>query len=517
MKILRWISTHPIWSLLIFILVSTALVSIFSGGGESNYNTVLAEKGSIKQEVSVTGKLMPVEDVDLAFEKSGKVSLIYIKVGDKVFPSQLLAKLDNSDLIAQLAEFEANVDSQKAKLAELERGTRPEEILIQETKVESAKSSVEDAKKNLVDKLNDAYTKGDDVIRNKIDQFFDGPRTSNPQINFAVLDVQLENKLNTTRKYIETMLIEWKDSVDALSPISDLDSYVSMTNTNLDKIKSFLSDITLALNDLSAGVSLSQTTIDTYRTSVSTARTNINTATVNVSAADEKLRGAESTLSLEQNNLALKKAGTVEEQITAQEAAVKQAEAKVQSALAQISKTIIRSPISGTVTSQDIKVGEIVTANTKIISIISEDNLEIEANIPEVDIGKISLGNKAKITLDAFSGEIFSGSIVYVDPAETIIEGVTTYKIKLNFDEEDSRIRSGMTADIDLITAELSDVIIIPQRAVITRDGEKLVNVLIDGEIREIVIKTGVRSFEGMVEVISGLEEGEEVVVSINK
>lgn len=515
MKIFRYLADHIALSSVLFLGLIMGVYFLFGRGDAVTYNTVFAERGNIRQEVSVTGKIKPENAVDLAFEKSGKISRVYASVGDVVVPGKVLAELDRSDLLTQLAEARANLEVQRVKLAELEKGTRPEEIQIQEVKIVNAETNLADARQNLIDKIKESYTKSDDAVRNTADQFFNSPRSSNPQLSFSPSDGILKSRLENGRANLEALLINWSTSLKSLGLSSDLNSYGANASYNLNQVKAFMDDAALAVNVLTPNSNLTQTTIDSWKSGVSTARTAVNTGLANLSAAQEKLRTAQSTLDLEKNELLLAKAGSTPEAISAQVAQVSQASAKVDSIQVQIDKTILRSPIAGTVITQDAEVGEIVSANMNLVSVISESKLKIEANIPEVDIGKIKISDPAVIALDAFPGETFSGKVTYVDPGETIIEGVTTYKVTMYFDKEDSRVRSGMTADIDLLTAEKSGVVIIPQRAVVARNGSRLVSILEDGKIREVEVSTGIRSFEGMIEITSGLSGGEEVVVSV--
>lgn len=492
------------------VIISAVIVIILVIGGyfyfkpkKSSYEFVVAKMGELMQEVSVTGNVKPAEKVDLAFEKSGKVVWIGVEVGDRVSAGQTLIQIANADLIAQLKQAEANVKAQKAKLEELKKGTRSEEIQVYETKVENAKTALEDAKKNLDDKLEDAYTKADDAIRNKIDQFFSNPRTSQPQINFTVADSQLKTDIEWGRFLVEGMLVSWNPAE---------------ANKNLNQISSFLDKISLAVNNLTPNAGLSQATIDTWKADVFTARTNINTAINNLSGAEEKFRTAESNLTLAENELVLEKAGVVTEQITNQEAQVEQAEANVKNIQAQIEKTIIRSPLNGVVTKKDIKVGEIVSANAVAISVMSDAKFEIEANIPEADIAKIKVGHSAKITLDAYGNDVlFEARVIKIDPAETVIEGVATYKTTLQFIKEDDRIKSGMTANIDILTAKREKVIVIPQRAVAQKEnGDKIVKILKDdGVIEERKVATGLKGSDGNIEIIEGINEGDKVITSL--
>lgn len=155
------------------VIVIIALISVyFFRSKTSKYDFVVAQRGEVVQEVGVTGKVRPVHEVGLTFESAGRVTAINASVGDRVSLGQPIVYLYNADLLAQLEQAQADVLSEQAKLEELKLGTRPEEIMVQEAKLADAKVSVNEAKQNLVDKINDAYTKSDDSIRNKVDQFF---------------------------------------------------------------------------------------------------------------------------------------------------------------------------------------------------------------------------------------------------------------------------------------------------------------------------------------------------------
>ncbi len=503
----------PIVIIVTAIILIGAGYLIFGRSKEPAYEFTTAQRGDIIQEVSVTGRIKPAHDVDLAFENGGRVSRIFVDIGDNVAVGQKLVQLGNAGLYAQLAEAEADLKTQKAELEELKVGTREEEIKVEEIKVENAQAALEEAKKNLVDKMQDAYTKSDDAVRNKIDQFFEKPAIPNPTIDFPLTDNQLKIDVEWQRLVTENTLTSWKFSLGELNPAGDLFFYTNLTKSNLNQIKTFLDKAAQALNAAKTSSKLTQATIDGWRTDMATARTNVNTALSNLLTADTALKTAESNFNLANQELLLKRAGATNEQLQAQEAQVEKAEASVLNYQAQIAKTVIVSPIAGVVTRQETKVGEIVSANANVVSIISAANFEIEANVPEADIAKIKIGNPAKVTLDAYGDDVeFEAKVVKINPAETIIEGVATYKATFQFTEDDERIKSGMTANIDVMADKRENVIVLPQRAVITKDGDKIVRVVKGNNIMEVKVETGLRGSYGDIEIIKGISEGDKVI-----
>jgi len=513
MSVLSKLLKSKIFLGVVLVTVLVTVISVYIASRRGNSTTsIQVIRGTIVQDVTVTGKTKSAQDVDLAFERSGRITRVAAAIGERVMIGQMLAAIDQSSLSAELQQNQASVQGEQAKLNQLKRGARPEEIKIQEEKVANAEAMIIDARKSLADVIQESFTKSDDAIRNKVDQFFTNGRTANPQINFQMSDPTLELTVEQGRVSVEDMLSVWAVLLTQLSFKIDLAEDARIANYNLRHIRSFLDAISLALSALGANPTLSQTTINGWKSDVSTARTTINTAISNLSTAEEKLRSAESDLVIAENELALDRAGSTIEDITAQEAALRQVQAKVAATEAELAKTILRSPINGIVTKQDAKVGEIVSANAPLVSVISESDYEIEANVPEVDIGKLTLGNPVAISLDAFPNESFHGRVVHIDPAETIIDGVVNFKVTILFDGPDPRIKSGLTANLSIETLKKENVLVLPQFTVIENDQGTFARKLVDGKETDMSITIGIRGEDGNVEIISGLQEGDMVL-----
>ncbi|KKW31609.1 MAG: RND family efflux transporter MFP subunit [Parcubacteria group bacterium GW2011_GWC2_52_8c] len=168
--------------------------------------------------------------------------------------------------------------------------------------------------------------------------------------------------------------------------------------------------------------------------------------------------------------------------------------------------------MDGVVTNLGYEISEVARPNTTAVSLISISGVEIEANVPEVDVAKVAVGNPVSITLDAIPGETFTGKVTHIDPAETVVDGVTNYKIKISFDAKDPRIKSGVTANLDIETLRKPNTLTLPQFGIVERDEGKFVRKLVNGEVKEFPITAGIRSSDGYVEILSGVSEGDEVL-----
>ncbi|MEK7162487.1 MAG: HlyD family efflux transporter periplasmic adaptor subunit, partial [Patescibacteria group bacterium] len=171
--------------------------------------------------------------------------------------------------------------------------------------------------------------------------------------------------------------------------------------------------------------------------------------------------------------------------------------------------------LSGLLSRMDAKVGEIAAASGAVAAVISDAKFQIEANLPEADISKVKINDFARLTLDAYGSDVrFEARVAALDPAETIVEGVVTYKATFEFLAEDSRIRPGMTANLDILTARRENVLTLPSRAVRTKDSVKFVlRQRTDGSLEEVEVKLGLLGSDGRMEIVSGLEAGDKVAL----
>jgi len=486
---------------------------LFSKSNGVSDDFVKVKRGAITQIVSVTGKTKAVSNVDLSFEKSGRVVNIPVKVGDRARSGQVLATLESSELRAQLSDALANVEVQRAKLNELLAGSRPEDIKIRESELAKAEQDLINYYGGVINISNDAFNKTDDALRQQLDLFFNNDEYQNPTLTFELNDSQLKTNIESQRLSLGLELKKWGAKLATVGPdlnTDELDSILQLEHIYLNKLQIFLNEIFQAVN---SSVALSAENTNTYKGNVDAARANVNTAVTSVTGRVQDISAQKIVVQKAKYQLELDRAGSTKEQISGQEAQLRQAEAKVQVIQAQISQNSIVAPFSGLIAKQDLEVGEVAAANKTFISLISDDNLEIEANVPEINIGRVMNGNSAIVRFDAFSSEAFLGKVVYIEPAETLIEGVVNYKIKVLLDKSDPRVRSGLTADIDIITLSKEKVIKVPGFALEEQsEGIFFARVKNGRGVELIPVEIGLRGSNGEVEILSGLSEGNEVM-----
>lgn len=204
--------------------------------------------------------------------------------------------------------------------------------------------------------------------------------------------------------------------------------------------------------------------------------------------------------------------------IKAQNAMVKQAQADIEVQRARINETMLISPIDGVVVAINGEVGEIAKPETIIVSIISDDNLQIDVDISESTVATVEVGQPVKMTLDAFDDATeWTGRVANIDSVETIKGGAIYYKTTVFFDKEDARIRPGMTVNVWIKTAVSENTLFVPVSAVKKKDNKKIVQVLQEKQVVEKEVTTGLKNDAGMIEISSGLSQGEQVILGNKK
>ncbi len=148
----------------------------------------------------------------------------------------------------------------------------------------------------------------------------------------------------------------------------------------------------------------------------------------------------------------------------------------------QLSKTTIIAPVDGTVSSLTSEVGERVVgtgsfAGTEIMRVANLDDMEVRVNVNENDVVNVKVGDKARITIDAYPNRKFAGSVKEIASAARTLgqntqEEVTNFQVKIRIADKDVRLRPGMSANVDIETKTVENVIAVPIQAVTVRSKE---------------------------------------------
>lgn len=277
---------------------------------------------------------------------------------------------------------------------------------------------------------------------------------------------------------------------------------------------------------LSASVQTLQTSENTRTTTRAQLENAVKTAEANlaIARANERsqVKSAETAIEVQRASLASAEATLSQRKTPARSVdlqvlrtQVQDAQIAYEQAVQRVKDTELVAPVSGIIAEVVPARGEQVLQNNKIMGLVVTDTYTVEASIPEADIAKIMVGQKAEATLDAFGDDqTFSSRVLSVEPDRIKIQDAVFYKVAIAIDTTDKPIKPGMTANVIVTTGEAQNALSIPVRAIRTSEGTRTVRVLENMEPREKVIETGLRGDDGKMQVTSGLAVGEQVIVA---
>jgi HlyD family secretion protein len=228
---------------------------------------------------------------------------------------------------------------------------------------------------------------------------------------------------------------------------------------------------------------------------------------------ESELRAAEAAVAQARGQLSTL-LGPGEEDLIMAQVAVDQARASLELARVQLEGATLTAPFEGTVAFVGAKLNEQVAPGAPMIILIDPSGFHVDVSIDEIDIGQVGLGQMARITLDAYPDEELLGHVEYISPVATEDLGAVSYMVRVCFDPTEVPLRSGMTANVTVVTERREEVLLIPSRAIaVDRDtGLFYVERLSDGEIERVEIEIGIQDAT-FSEVLRGLEEGDQVVI----
>lgn len=213
-------------------------------------------------------------------------------------------------------------------------------------------------------------------------------------------------------------------------------------------------------------------------------------------------------------------------QLALEQAQVKQAQASLDSAKTELSYTEIKAPVDGIVISKAVEVGQTVAASfeTPEIFSVAEDltKMQIEASVVEADIAKVKEGQKVRFTVDSYADDYFYGVVTQVRNEATTTLNVVTYTVVIGIDNTEMKLKPGMTANVEIITAEEKDVMLVPNQALrfyiddsdnAKRYKDRGVWIMKNGKPERVTVKIGVSDDDNTQILESSLKIGDAVII----
>ncbi|MCF7834166.1 MAG: HlyD family efflux transporter periplasmic adaptor subunit [Candidatus Pacebacteria bacterium] len=514
----NWVLAHKkiaILILVVFIGLIFGGFKIFGNNAEDpRYVLAIAKKSDLVTTINGTGQVSASNQVDVVSKVSGEVLYLNAKSGQEVKNGQLLAQVDSGD---------AKYDLETARLSYDDLVTvDADELRDTENALEQAVLDLESSYLDARSKLSSAVTDINDVMSG-VDDLFSGYLSTSNNFNLSRAEkdyidraeqfwYSADRLLNTFSKKYRTLSITAKDE-DIESNLVELNSIV---NSIVEATK-YAKDAVVYRRDTADNTS---TSADTAYLDVNDLLTKINTTASNVLSARNSILNNKKNVDNKKYDLKKLKDGPDTLSLREKELSVRQK----QNTYADY---FIRASFDGIIASVNATKGQNVSNGTNIVTLITKQKIA-EISLNEIDVAKVEVGQKATLSFDALEELKLDGEVIEVDLVGTTTQGVVNYKVKIGFNSDNEKIKTGMTVSADIVTSKKESVINVPISAVKTQNNRSFIEI-VDPAIeitRENQVVGSVLSTlpkrtpvtvgsqnEDSIEIVSGLDEGQMYVV----
>lgn len=509
-----------IWTAIILLVVGVIGYRIYaSKNTTAGIQTAVATKQDLQQTVLSTGQVISSTDLNLGFQASGVVTQVLAKEGDKVKAGQTLATLNQAQAGAALTSAQGGLAQARANYEKVLRGSTDTQIAVTQQAVYTAQVALNNATTTLATTQAQQAT----AVKNAYNTLLNTSITAIPASgNTGAVTPIITGTFTGANVGVYNISL-YSTGSGLQFQVSGLENVSGIVRSQPTAMGTFGLYIQFSLTPVAGDswtVSIPNTYASSYVANYNAYQTALQTQASTVSAAQGQVQSAQSALAQAQATLNNQLAQASSADIDAAKAQILSAQGQVDSAQAILNNTILRAPLGGTITQVDIKVGEQASALKEVMILQDVADLHAEANVSEANIAELSPGQSVDFTFDALGPDRhFTGSVLTVNPASTVISGVVNYLVKATLPNI-TDIKPGMTANMTILVAKKSNVLAVPSSAVINQNSNQYVRVVDDikkGTYHQVQVQTGLSADGGLVEITSGLNEGQTVVTYIKQ
>ncbi len=439
-----------------------------------DFRSTVVERRTLLVAVNASGRVEPQERVQLAFEAGGEVTELPVEVGDRVSAGNTLARLDADRLALEVIQAEANLAAAEAQMDKLRAGPQPEEVEAAEANLNAAEAQVVAAV----------------ARRDQVEAGASEAQIAEVRAEYAAALTEHKKAKDRHDNTMECFKFEHPKTGEKMEICPLLGPIEERARYEMEAAYESLEAAQAQIDETEAGPKEEE-----------------------LRSANASVWSAAAQRDASQADLELLKEGATEEQIASAKARVEQAQAALEQAELAWEQATLEAPFDGIVGAVDVRVGERAAAGQPVITLVDTTQFHVSADVDEIDVGQLDVGQTARVTLDALPDAVFTGTVDYIASEATRDDGIVTYDLTVGLAPTDQPLRADMTSNVTIIVEERADVLTVPTWVVrVDREtGQTYVERRIAGQIERVDVELGPR-YQGRVEVIDGLSEGDEVV-----
>ncbi|MDD2697118.1 MAG: efflux RND transporter periplasmic adaptor subunit, partial [Candidatus Pacebacteria bacterium] len=468
------------------IAILVVIIGVYFGyqGLSKNKNTVRyataqVSRGTLIVSVSGSGQVSALDQADVKSKVSGDVTYVGVAKDDTVKKGTLLVLLDKTD--AQKTVNNAQISLQQTQLAlDKMRGTTTDE------------GTIVGEKEKAVNNLNKAYSDG---FSNVANAFLDFPTIMSGLqdilfgYDFTSNQWNIDYYASAVRIYDEKSL-QYRDDAYGKYQIArqeynqNFQDYKSVSRfPDNATMESLINETYQTTKDMSEAIKSIINLIQFYQDKLIERNLKVqslsNTHLSSLSGYASKTNSYLSSFFSSQNSIQNYKEAVINADFNLQDQEIKLEQAKetLADAESKLADYSIYSPFDGIVASINVENGDSVSGSTVLVNLITRQKIA-EISLNEVDAANVKVGQKATLTFDALSDVTLTGKVSDVDTVGTVSQGVVSYGVKIVFDTQDDRVKSGMSVTADIITDSKQDVLLVPNSAVKSQGSSSYVELV---------------------------------------
>lgn len=498
-----------------------ALIVLLGGGywgysvltstdGQTTYALAAVRRETITVTVSGSGQVSASNQVDIKPKASGDITSVLVAEGQTVREGQVIAYIDSRTAQKSVRDAEANLKSAEISLQKLTQPTEELTLIQAQNNLAKAQESKATAENDLEKSYEDGFTtvanafldlptvmtglqdilyKGDNSLGGVgvWNLNFYGDAIQNYNAQGLIFRDSAHAKYQAAKAAYDKTFALYKatsrtDSPEEIAAL--IEETYETTQAISEAIKASNNLIQLYKDEFTENSLTPKPLADTQLASLSThtgtANTHLSkliTITNDITNNKNAIVNAERSIVENTQSLADLHAGTDALDLESAQLTVTQRKNALQDARETLADYVIRAPFAGTIASLDVRRGDSVSSGTSAATLITNEQLA-EITLNEVDAATVAVGNPAQLTFDAIDGLIITGEVAQIDTIGTVSQGVVSYTVKISFNTQDDRIKSGMSVSADITTAQKEHALVVPNEAIKYRGDSPYIETL---------------------------------------
>lgn len=487
-------------AVLLLLVVLLAACGATPGAAGQTAETVEVIVGDLSANATASGTLRAARAATLESSATARVSDVLVRAGQQVAAGEPLVVLDATDLELNVRAAQGNLRQAEAQLADLLGDPTPAEMAAAEAAVASAQAQRDDL-------LAGPSAAELAQLESSLRSAEAAVASANAELTNAASSVSAAD-LSAAEAQLAAAQLQLRAAEDANEELAN-----QATHATLQAAQQAVAAAQARVNQLREGpdTAAAQGSVGAAAARLESARAEYERQTAGPTAAQQAQ--AESQLAEAQASLAQLESGPTAAQRAQAEAAVEQARLALAAAEEALADATITAPFAAAVTAVHVQRGEIAAG--PVVGLVDLDSLEVVLQVDEVDVGSLAVGQPATVTLESYPEAEIAAEVASIAPAAgASVTGLVTYDVRLRLGESGLPLLAGMTANATLVTAEKSDVLLVPNEAIqVDRtSGTYSVRRQVGETVETVEIVIGLRDSQ-YTEVREGLSAGDVLLI----